>query len=456
MLELRPILAFSALTGFIVFILYRGISYEAHTFAPSSSTSQETLGQHGLPDFGNYRDIAILSAEEFPLDDSSRRVIIVGDIHGMNDRLHALLDKLSYDKASDSLIHAGDILAKGPHKGSLAVLSYMSSHNITGVRGNHDQKVIEWRGWIDWIRAQPGGRKWLDELEENYQDNAEGKKLTEWVESAKKKDESKWWDKIPEGWKLFSDHYNIARDMSETDYAYLKNLPLKIHVPSAHAFIVHAGLLPSDPNYKPTNPRQPLARIPDLRKDMLSHKYAALREVQERTILTEVPQNTDPWTNINMRSVRDNGEATKSSDDGTPWSDLWNRDMKSCRGYVTNAVKPKDSLPCMPSTVVYGHAASRGLDVKRWSIGLDSGCVYGRELTALVLSSKDKKFYEDDVEDDAEDGENEDGADENDETEDDDEDDKRQRDLTARRKKGRNWVRFGDRGRGKLVSVKCY
>lgn len=32
-------------------------------------------------------------------------------------------------------------------------------------------------------------------------------------------------------------------------------------------------------------------------------------------------------------------------------------------------------LPCYPSTVVYGHAAARGLDIKRWSKGLDSGCV---------------------------------------------------------------------------------
>ena len=45
-----------------------------------------------------------------------------------------------------------------------------------------------------------------------------------------------------------------------------------------------------------------------------------------------------------------------------------------------------DPLPCYPSTVVYGHAASRDLDVRRWSVGLDSGCLYGRRLTALVLT----------------------------------------------------------------------
>lgn len=32
-----------------------------------------------------------------------------------------------------------------------------------------------------------------------------------------------------------------------------------------------------------------------------------------------------------------------------------------------------------------GHAAGRGLDLKKHSFGLDSGCVYGRRLSALVL-----------------------------------------------------------------------
>jgi hypothetical protein len=45
----------------------------------------------------------------------------------------------------------------------------------------------------------------------------------------------------------------------------------------------------------------------------------------------------------------------------------------------------KSPLPCMPSTLIYGHAATRGLTVERWSFGLDSGCVYGGRLTALVV-----------------------------------------------------------------------
>lgn len=57
--------------------------------------------------------------------------------------------------------------------------------------------------------------------------------------------------------------------------------------------------------------------------------------------------------------------------------------MNMCHGF-----DPRDSLdpfigvtnkhrelPCLPMSVIYGHAAARGLDVKRWSFGLDTGCV---------------------------------------------------------------------------------
>lgn len=38
--------------------------------------------------------------------------------------------------------------------------------------------------------------------------------------------------------------------------------------------------------------------------------------------------------------------------------------------------------------IVYGHWAMQGLLIKPYSIGLDSGCVYGKKLTALILPEK--------------------------------------------------------------------
>ncbi len=136
-----------------------------------------------------------------------------------------LLDQVSYNKRKDTFIHLGDITTKGPHEGSLSVLSFMSKHNISGVRGNHDQEVIEWRAWLDWIHGLEAraGSRWLEELEEKWEKDHQGSGALEdeserkaWVkmEMRKGRKHRKWWSLIPKGWKLFSDHYRIARFVS--------------------------------------------------------------------------------------------------------------------------------------------------------------------------------------------------------------------------------------------------
>lgn len=50
------------------------------------------------------------------------------------------MTKLHYDTQNDLLIHMGDIVAKGPFSNDL--LTRFAEANVTGVRGNNDQKVI--------------------------------------------------------------------------------------------------------------------------------------------------------------------------------------------------------------------------------------------------------------------------------------------------------------------------
>lgn len=121
---------------------------------------------------------------------------------------------MQYDESTDLLIHTGDFIAKASLKDSLSVLSFFASHNITGVRGNHDQQVIEWRGWINNVLSYRGGKEWLEDLEKKSKE--ELKELTK-----KSYDLYPNWKRIPEGWELMGDHYSIARSVICSQVYYL-------------------------------------------------------------------------------------------------------------------------------------------------------------------------------------------------------------------------------------------
>ena len=76
-------------------------------------------------------------------------------------------------------------------------------------------------------------------------------------------------------------------------------------------------------------------------------------------------EQQDPEHLLCLRSIREDGKPTKKLT-GTPWAQLW-------RG---------------PERLVFGHDAVRGLQQYEWATGLDTGCVYGGKLTALVLPER--------------------------------------------------------------------
>ncbi|EJD07132.1 Metallo-dependent phosphatase [Fomitiporia mediterranea MF3/22] len=453
----RQLLAFFVLGFFVTFVLFLGISNEAADYARRLEASLRTSGSSSKekPDLDQYVFKRTLSDKELDFDDADRRIIFIGDIHGMKESLDKLLNKAHYNIQTDHIIHAGDIVAKGPHDGSLDVLTYMTKHNITGVRGNHDQMVIGWRAWIEEVLSHPGGAKWLKDLERKSK--RERKAYIKALRKAVERGKEEQWKRIPEDWEFMSDHYTIARSMSPDQATYLRSLPLVLHIPHLHAFVLHAGLLPLDPRRSPTSDRQPLAHVPEDNSDSENDEEQRLRKKQEEAVLSDIPQNRDPWNILNIRSILKDNTITKDSKTGHAWAPLWNTIVKRCGGFdlsldvedgdedenesdddfaFLNAFKKEKPLPCHPSTVIYGHAASRGLDIKRWSKGLDTGCVYGRRLTALVLTPPNAWVDEIDDPDD--------------ETEDDDQDS-----SLSRKKK----MRFGDKdgktANARVVSVSC-
>lgn len=253
----------------------------------------------------------------------------------------------------------------------------MSTNHILGVRGNNDQTVIEWRAWMHWIESLPGGKEWLEDMDSN-RSHIDGDEPNADLSKSHKE----WKAYVPSGWELLGKHYKIAREMSQEHFDYLCSLPTILYAPTAHTYFAHAGLLPADPTHEYNDPKQPLSHLPTTASP--DEDDLVLRGRQELALLNQIPQNHDLWLLMNMRSISKDGKVTDSNKKGTAWSDVWNKVMDSCsaspatellatkRGSTT-----RGSLHCFPSMAIYGHAAARDLDVKRWSVGIDTGCVSG-------------------------------------------------------------------------------
>jgi hypothetical protein len=87
--------------------------------------------------------------------------------------------------------------------------------------------------------------------------------------------------------------------MTPEQYTYLRKLPMTLHLPSEHTFVVHAGMLPYDVTQPMQADGQPLAHAPH--PDI--GNTADRRATQEETVLTNVPQNNDAFVLLNMRNV---------------------------------------------------------------------------------------------------------------------------------------------------------
>ncbi|KAL8857651.1 MAG: hypothetical protein Q9178_005816 [Gyalolechia marmorata] len=89
-------------------------------------------------------------------------------------------------------------------------------------------------------------------------------------------------------------------------------------------------------------------------------------------------QNQDPMGIMNMKSVDLKTHVPSRDPKGTPWFKLWN---------AYQGILPTQDR----STVIYGHDAKRGLQMNKYTKGLDTGCVEGGKLTALVVTIANAK-----------------------------------------------------------------
>jgi hypothetical protein len=204
------------------------------------------------------------------------RTIIVGDVHGCAEELEQLFEKVHVAR-NDHVVFVGDLVAKGPD--SRGVVALARSCNATIVRGNHEEKLLQWRA------AERKGQP----------------------------------DKVP----LSRVHREVAEAFTREDWAMIEGTPFFVELPDHDALVVHAGV----------DPTLPLA-------------------------------SQKPDVMMRVRTVKD-GKATDKGDG--KGSHLWGELYKG------------------PPHVVFGHNAAPGLQLHPWATGLDTGCVYGGQLTAMLL-----------------------------------------------------------------------
>ncbi|MBI3272647.1 MAG: serine/threonine protein phosphatase [Planctomycetes bacterium] len=125
---------------------------------------------------------------------------------------------------------------------------------------------------------------------------------------------------------LIPDHAHTRRALDHRHFEWFATLPLYVRIPEANAVVVHAGVLPGVPIE---------AQLPHT----LLHAQCVCP-----------PATKSYWP-------------SKAPAGWTFWTNHW-------RG---------------PERVIFGHTVVDRALVSPWAVGIDTGCVHGRELTAVVL-----------------------------------------------------------------------
>lgn len=315
-----------------------------------------------------------------------RRLVFVGDIHGCRDELLALLDKVDFNPETDHLIATGDTINKGPH--SAGVLDHLIKLNATSVRGNHEDRIIHTAKTVydTYVQSPTATMPALDDT-----------------------------DSLVDVTNIAHRDARTLKKLHARHLRYIQNMPLILRIralPQASKpntspdspiaepiLVVHAGLVPALPleNQDPyfvTNMRSLHA---------ISHVPSADRAGKRGK---KVGRHNKPWRNIwnwyNDRlflhkSTKGFRKFTQSPAQGAAgvvlrgdrtedrglWAGMIDSAKSNYRTYTGKAQKGEK-----PQVVVYGHDAKGGLRIKRWTKGMDSACVGGGKLSALVVNAK--------------------------------------------------------------------
>ncbi|EEH42511.1 uncharacterized protein PADG_07331 [Paracoccidioides brasiliensis Pb18] len=96
-------------------------------------------------------------------------------------------------------------------------------------------------------------------------------------------------------------------------------------------------------------------------------------------------EKQDPTAVMSMRTIDLLSHAPSSSSDGVPWTKLFNK-YQTILARAQNLAPPEESLRyARPTTVLYGHQPHSSPLLKKYTKGLDTNCVRGGKLSAMII-----------------------------------------------------------------------
>ena len=256
-------------------------------------------------------------------------VYAIGDVQGCKDELDTLLDRLKFDASRDRLWFVGDLVNRGPD--SLNVLRYIKNlrDQAVVVLGNHDLFLLALAE--DIVRARPEDT--LDEM------------LTA------------------------PDHDELLTWLRQQRLLYRED-PF---------VLVHAGLLPQ----WSIDEAERLAR--EVETGLQSPTYRdILQALHPSKHLQWSPNLTGPTRLATIMKVLTRLRAC--SPDGRMESSFNGPPERIPAGYFPwFQVEHRQHRN---ATIVCGHWAALGLHCEKQLLAIDSGCVWGRQLTAVRLEDR--------------------------------------------------------------------
>jgi len=260
----------------------------------------------------------------------------IGDLQGCYDPFRRLLDKLDFDPASDKLWLTGDLVNRGPK--SRKTLKFVRSlgESVITVLGNHDLHLLAL---------------------------AHDVRVTS---------------------NRFDSLYKIlGHDDGDELIDWLRHRPLACYSKPLNTLMVHAGIPPTwTVNKTLARAAEVEARLrQDDYEDFLHHMYGNEPAKWSGKLAGEARLRFIVNALTRMRMLNGRGEIDFTHT-GPP--------KRAAKGLVPWFEMPEARW--RGTRIVFGHWSALGLVVSDELIAVDTGCVWGRQLTAVRLTGKPKVY----------------------------------------------------------------